>query len=109
MENNISNINTRLTTSEGNITLMQGNRSTIINDISNLDNNMSAVKICGFFIFVASGILAPNILVSYTKSKFSVIVLSLQQILNCFMKLPACLSPTNTNASAARAPAPLLE
>jgi hypothetical protein len=35
------------------------------------------------------------------------IVLSLQQILNCFMKLPACLSPTNFIKSYATA-APVL-
>jgi hypothetical protein len=37
-----------------------------------------------------------------------VIVLSLEQILNCFMKLSACLSPTNANRSTPRAPEQLL-
>jgi hypothetical protein len=37
------------------------------------------VYVSGFVDFIESGIVAPNILVSYTKSKFSVIVLSLQK------------------------------
>jgi hypothetical protein len=44
------------------------------------ESEPAVVKISGFLNFVASDIVAPKILVSYTKSKFSVIVRSLQQI-----------------------------
>jgi hypothetical protein len=47
----------------------------------------TAVNVSGFLSFTESAFVAPNILVSKTKSKFSVIVMLLQQILNCFMKL----------------------
>jgi hypothetical protein len=52
-------------------------------DLSPLSIKLTGVYTSGFLGFIKSDIVAPNILVSYTKSKFSVIVVSLQQILNC--------------------------
>jgi hypothetical protein len=53
------------------------------------------VYVSGFVDFIESAIVGPNILVSYSIYKVSIIVLSLQQILNCFMMLAACLSQTD--------------
>jgi hypothetical protein len=47
-------------------------------------------------------------LASYTNSKFSDIVMSLQQILNCQMKLAEWLSPTKTAILGAITPAAFL-
>jgi hypothetical protein len=50
------------------------------------------VKVSGCFNFIESGIVASNILVSKTKSLFSVISISLQLMKYWSMKLPVCLS-----------------
>jgi hypothetical protein len=46
-----------------------------------------SLKVPSCLTVVESDIVAPNMLASYTNSKFSDIVMSLQQILNCQMKL----------------------
>jgi hypothetical protein len=55
-------------------------------DLPRASISPTGVNVSSFLAFTESDNFAPNILVSKTKPRFSLIGLSLQQILNCFMK-----------------------